>query len=148
MSFLQDLLSGNNNPTDGSIEFKSSDHVRYQNGVAVSGHNPNCHRTIKIEKNITGNKGYTITVFNDDSIHPVWRDNIQMSPKRMEIIHVEYDKVLLRGYGYDENAVRMGIPKEVASFTNYGLTVHLNNGEIDICVLHLIGKDVDIVYYR
>ena len=66
MAFLQDLISGSNYPSSGSYEFKSSDHIRYQNGMDVSGHNYNCHRTVKIEKNISGNKGYTVTVFNDD----------------------------------------------------------------------------------
>lgn len=59
--FLNRILQGNNNPSPGSIVFDSSDHIRFQNGMDVSGHNYGCNRRIVIEKSITGGKGYTIT---------------------------------------------------------------------------------------
>lgn len=48
--FLQCLIEGNNNPQEGKIIFDSSDHIRFQNGKAVSGHNYGCNRRIVIEK--------------------------------------------------------------------------------------------------
>ena len=50
--FLTCIIKGDNNPPSGKIVFDSSDHVRFQNGRDVSGHNYNCHRRITIEKNI------------------------------------------------------------------------------------------------
>lgn len=148
MAFFQDLISGSNYPTSGSYEFKSSDHIRYQNGIDVSGHNYNCHRTVKIEKNISGNKGYTVTVFNDDGAHPLWGSNVQMSPKPMEIISKTSNEIVLRGYGYDQRALMMGIPRNDASFACYGLTIRLSNGIINSCVLHMHDRGVDLAYFK
>lgn len=147
MAFLQDLLSGSNYPASGSYEFKSSDHIRYQNGIDVSGHNYNCHRTVKIEKNASGNKGYTVTVFNDDGTHPLWGSNIQMSPKPMEVISKTSHEIALRGYGYDQQALMMGIGERNASFANYGLTIRLSNGMIHSCILHMYDRGVDLAYF-
>ena len=88
MSFLDDVLTGNNTPSEGYIEFLSSVHIRYQNGIDVSGHNYNCHRKIKIENSITQSDGYTITIFDEDSVHPIWGNKVQMSPKRMQIVKI------------------------------------------------------------
>ena len=43
--FLTCIIKGDNNPPSGKIVFDSSDHVRFQNGQDVSGHNYNCHRS-------------------------------------------------------------------------------------------------------
>lgn len=139
MNFVSDLLAGSNNPCFGSYEFKSSDHVRYQNGIDVSGHNYNCHRTIKFEKNISGNEGYTVTIYNDDSIHPLWGNNVQMAPKQMKVISCNHNSIVLRGYGYDQ----MGNP-----FHNYGVTVEHSNGSIQSCILHMFDRGVELKYFR
>lgn len=50
--FIFYLLKGDNNPPQGAVVFDSSDHVRFQNGNDVSGHNYGCNRRLVIEKNI------------------------------------------------------------------------------------------------
>mgnify|MGYP001773444692 CR=1 FL=1 len=137
MSFLDDVLTGNNTPSEGYIEFLSSDHIRYQNGIDVSGHNYNCHRKIKIENSITQSDGYTITIFNEDSVHPIWGNKVQMSPKRMQIVKISSSCVEFRGCGTDP----MGFP-----FSNYGLSIYHQNRKITKCVLHMFAKNVDIEY--
>ncbi len=148
MAFFQDLISGNNYPADGCFEFKSSDHIRYQNGTDVSGHNFNCHRTVKIEKNVSGNKGYTVTILNDDGAHPLWGNNVQMSAKPMEVISKTATQVVLRGYGYDQRALMMGVPSSDASFACYGLTINISSGTIESCVLHMYDRGVDLAYFK
>ena len=44
--FIKYLLEGNNQPIEGKIVFDSSDHIRFQNGQDVSGHNYNSHRRL------------------------------------------------------------------------------------------------------
>lgn len=139
MNFLEELKAGNNFPPSGSYEFKSSDHIRFQNGQNVSGHNYNCHRTVKIEKNINGKEGYTLSILNDDSIHPLWGNNVQMAPKPMKILSVENNQVFLRGYGVD----RMG-----ASFADYAMTIVFQGNEITSCVLHMLDRGVDLMYLK
>lgn len=144
---IDTLLKGNNNPPEGfSLVFDSTDHVRFQNGVAVSGHNYGAHRRIVIEKNIQGNDGYTVTMYNMDGNHPLWRDNVQMAPKRMHIVSVNDNIVELRGYGYDENAVALGVPLEAASFADYGLMLLIENNEVTRAQLNMYDRNVSIVY--
>lgn len=140
MSVLNDLKNGNNSPGIGEIVFRSTDHIRFQNGQNVSGHNYNCNRSIKIQSNINNSGiGYTVTIYNEDGIHPLWGNNIQMAPKQMKIIKKGDNFVVLQGYGYDA----MGTP-----FSNYGLTVKFQNDEIESCVLHMLDRDVDLEYFK
>ena len=100
-SILESLLSGNNYPDVGEYKFDSFDHIRYQNGVDVSGHNCGCHRQVEIKNNINDEEGYTITILNLDGNHPLWGNNIQMAPKQMKIVSHSNNLVSLRGYGQD-----------------------------------------------
>ena len=145
-SFIKYLLEGNNQPSDGQVVFDSSDHVRFQNGQNVSGHNYGCNRRLVIEKTIQGGKGYTISMYNMDGMHPLWQNNIQMAPKRMKIVNVDGNIVDLRGYGYDENALAMGAPLEAASFENYGVVLMIEDGKIVRAQLNMFDRNVSIVY--
>ena len=145
---LKQILTGNNNPPQGSICFDSSDHIRFQNGQNVSGHNFGCNRRLVIEKNIQGGEGYTVSMYNMDGMHPLWQNNMQMAPKRMKIVNVDGNIVELRGYGYDENALAMGVPLEAASFENYGVVLMIEDGEIVRAQLNMFDRNISIVYLQ
>ena len=136
-NIVESLLAGNNYPEEGKVKFTSSDHVRFQNGLDVSGHNPGAHRRFVIEKNISGDEGYTVTMYNLDGIHPLWQNNVQMAPKQMRVVAVEDNMVHLRGFGFD----LMGSP-----FSDYGLIVLIENGEISRAQLNMFDRNVCIVY--
>ena len=70
---------------------------------------------VTIEKNIEGTEGYTVTMYNMDDVHPLWQNNIQMSPKRMKIVNKQENIIEFRGYGYDENALAIGASLEATS---------------------------------
>ncbi len=146
--FIKYLLEENNQPSDGQVVFDSSDHIRFQNGNDVTGHNYGCNRRLVIEKDIQGNEGYTVTMYNLNGMHPLWQNNVQMAPKRMKIVNVDDNIVELRGYGYDENALAMGAPLEMASFENYGVVLMIEDGEIVRAQLNLYDKNVCIVYLK
>ncbi|WP_157209259.1 hypothetical protein [Mariniflexile maritimum] len=114
--------------------FKSSDHLRYENGNHVSGPHGGAPRAIKVEPNISGREGFTVTMFNTDG-----QNVVQMAPKQMKIIQQNNDKIVLRGYGYDN----MG-----SSFADYGLSIHFGNGKVDKCILHMHDRGVDIEYLK
>ncbi len=135
---LENLKKGNNSPTQGKFLFKSSDHIRYQNGQNVSGHNYGCQRAIQVENNITNKDGYTVTIFNLDGNHPIWQNNVQMSPKQMKIIYSSQEKIVLHGYGHDMFG---------GAFANYGLSIHCENEKVEKCVLHMYDRSVDIEYF-
>ena len=137
--FFEALLNGNNNPPEGSLTFDSTDHVRFQNGVDVSGHNVGCNRRITIEKNINGGMGYTVTMYNLDGLHPLWQNNVQMAPKQMRIINVQDNVVQLRGYGFD----MMG-----GSFADYGLSLLIENDVIYRVQLDMYDRNISIVYLK
>ena len=135
--FLSHLISGSNNPPQGSVSFESSDHIRFQNGVDVSGHNYGCHRCFVVEKNIEGGEGYTVTMYNLDGIHPFWQNNVQMAPKRMKIIRVQNNVVELRGYGYDPFG---------GTFSDYGIVLLIEQNKISRVQLNMYDRNISIVY--
>lgn len=137
--FFEALLNGNNNPPEGSLTFDSTDHVRFQNGVDISGHNVGCNRRITIEKNINGDMGYTVTMYNLDGLHPLWQNNVQMAPKQMRIITVQDNVVQLRGYGFD----MMG-----GSFADYGISLLIENDVIYRVQLDMYDRNISIVYLK
>lgn len=136
---LKNLLDGNNFPSEGSIYFDSSDHIRFQNGQNISGHNFGCNRRIVVEKNIHGEEGYTVTMYNLDGVHPLWQNNVQMAPKRMRIVNVDSNIVQLRGYGFD----MMG-----ASFADYGISLLIENDVISRAQLDMYDRNISIVYLK
>ena len=146
LDFLSSIIKGDNNPPCGKIVFDSSDHVRFQNGQNFSGHNYNCHRRITIEKNIEDAEGYTVTIYNMDGIHPLWHNNIQMSPKRMKIVNKQENIIEFRGYGYDENALAIGAPMKAASYANYGVVLLLKNNKIERIQLNMFERNTCIIY--
>lgn len=113
--------------------FTSSDHLRYENGRHVSGPHGGAPRAVKVEENISGNEGYTVTMFNTDG----GKAFVQMAPKQMKLISADNEKIQLRGYGRDA----MG-----SSFSDYGLTIYQDKGNIEKCILHMFDRGVDIEY--
>lgn len=136
---LKCLIEGNNYPPEGKVFFDSSDHIRFQNGQNVSGHNYGCNRRFVIEKNIEGGEGYTVTMYNLDCLHPTWLNNIQMAPKRMRIISVDGNIVELRGYGVDI----LG-----SSFSDYGVVLLIDNKAISRIQLNMFDRNICIVYVK
>jgi hypothetical protein len=112
--------------------FKSSDHIRYENGRVVSGPHGGAPRAVKVEPNIRGEEGQTVTMFNTDG-----QTVVQMAPKQMKVVQQSSDKIVLRGYGQDMFG---------ASFDDYGLTINFVNGQVVKCILHLHDRNVDIEY--
>ena len=142
------IIDGNNNPSEGNVIFDSSDHIRFQNGKDVSGHNYGCNRRFVIEKNIEGGEGYTVTMYNLDGLHPLWNNNIQMAPKRMRIVSSNENIIELRGYGYDENALALGASLSDASFASYGVVLLIEDTEIKRIQLNMYDRDISIVYLK
>lgn len=135
-TILDELLSGSNNPKCNNYVFTANTHQRYENGIPVKGEQIGVVRSVKIEKNISGNEGYTI------SISP------SMSAKPMKIIRHSNDSVYLQGYGYDKMALMIGVPESVASFASYAMTIFFNDSQISHCTVHLLDRNVDIDYYN
>lgn len=139
LKMLEQLAQESDNSESEELEldfvFHSSDHLRYENGRHVSGPHGGAPRAVKVEANISGNQGYTVTMFNTDGGQAV----VQMAPKQMKLIGADSEKIQLKGYGRDQ----MG-----ASFADYGLTIFHDNGNIEKCVLHMYDRGVDIEYLR
>ena len=130
-----------------NFTFKSSDHMRYQNGILVSGPHLGAKRAIVVEPNTDGGEGVSVTAYNLDGIHPIWRNNVQMATKPMKVISYDGSIVVLRGFGYANNPIS-GCPIFEAPHSDYGLTVKYKNNEVIECILHLHDRGVDIKYLK
>lgn len=118
------------------LKFSSDSHIRYENGHRIA-HQKNCNRGIRIQSD--GADRYIVTIYNQDGNHPFWGDNVQMSPKQMKILSTAFDKVVLRGYGVDS----LG-----NSFSDYAISIHLKDGQVDKCILQLIDRNILIEYLK
>lgn len=139
LPIIRAILEGNNNPCTGSFVFDSSDHIRYQNGIDVSGHNYNCHRRIEIKNNINGGEGYTVTIYNLDGIHPVWGTNVQMAPKQMKVIKKRGNVVSLQGFGYDMMGGR---------FSDYAIDLYFIGEDVSKVVLKMLDRNIELEYFK
>lgn len=119
--------------------FKSSDHIRYENGVQVSGPHGGAGRVVKVESNLNGGNGYSVTMYNLEGDHPFWQNNVQLSPKQMEVIESSDEKIVLRGFGQDLME---------GSFSDFGLSILLENGNVEKCILHMHDRNINIEYLK
>ncbi len=139
LNMLEQLTQQANSDEDDDNElelnfvFQSSDHLRFENGRHVSGPHGGAPRAVKVEANINGGEGYTVTMFNTDGGRAV----VQMAPKQMKLIGADNSKIVLKGFGRDS----MG-----SSFADYGLTIFHNEGNIGKLTLHMFDRGVDIQY--
>jgi hypothetical protein len=131
--YFDEVEIGDNQDLELNFVFHSSDHIRYESGCHVSGPHGGAPRAIKVEDNISGNEGYTVTLFNTDGGQAV----VQMAPKQMKLFGIDKQKIQLKGYGRDVIG---------ASFADYGLTIYHDNGNIEKCILHMFDRSVDIEY--
>lgn len=133
-----------------SIYFKSIQHQRYTNEQEV-GDLQVCNRAIEVKKNVSGcegynipiGKGYIVTIYNLDGVHPMWGNNVQMSPKPMVVVRQTENEIELRGY-----PVLAMTPfgwMEVDQ-SDYGITLYIESGNVKKCVLHMFDRNTDIVY--
>lgn len=120
-----------------NFTFISNDHSRYENGKIVSASNPNCNRVIEI-KRIDAEEVFLVTIYNLDGDHPVWQNNIQMSPKRMKIISFNNKTINLLGIGSDFIG---------NSFSDYGLTIFFEMGKTKSITLQIFDRKVEINYF-
>jgi len=133
--------------------YKSSSHLRFENGKIINELQDEANRAIKVEPNINGCKGYNIddgegfivTLYNLDGKHPIWSDNVQMSPKPMKIVSQSAEKIVLRGYSMQAMS-----PFGWVDFSgdDYGLSIFIKNNQVDKCILHMHERNVNIEYLK
>lgn len=126
---------GKNEKDSLEFIFHSSDHIRYEDKIKVSGPHGGAPRAIKVEPNITGGDGLTVSVFDTNN----GRTKIQVAPKQMRISSADNEKIELIGFGADQ----MGF-----SFSDYGLSVYHSGGKVTKCILHMFDRNVDIEYFE
>ena len=134
------------------ILFSSNSHQRFENLTPVRGLQK-CNRTIKIEKNLNGCKGYDITpgdgyivsIINGDGNHPLWGDEYQMSPKPMRIVDKTTTRISLRGY---EVLAMTPFGYQRIDMSDYGVTLFIENDEIKTCRLDMFDRNTYIEYYK
>ena len=124
--------------------FKSNQHQRYK-GSEKEGDLQRCFRTISVEKNTNGckgyrlepGKGYIVKIFNDDLGKP------QMSDKPMLVVRKTDTSVELRGFPI---MAQGPFGWQEVDYRDYGLNVHFEHGYVSKCVLHMYDRNTFIEY--
>ena len=124
-------------------------HQRYEDGKPVLGEQF-CGRAIKIEnKNfselfkglpVTPQNGFLVTMYNMDTPNFDGTYNHMMQPKLMELVADTGNEMLLKGVAL----TAMG--NVVMDYSDYGLTLTLENRKVVGFTLHLYDRNVDIEY--
>lgn len=118
-------------------KFLSDNHIRSTNGIPSGNNNKGAWRGIRIINE--GGDNYQVLIYNMVGNHPVWGDNLQMAPKQMKIIRKSQKEIFLQGYGEDIFG---------NSFSDYALTLNLGHNDIDTIILHMLDRDVEILYLK
>lgn len=126
--------------------FNSNCHQRYEKGNEVMGLQV-CGRTVSVEKNTNGCKGYKLSsgdgyivkVFNDDLGKP------NMSDKPMRVDSKTSEKIELRGFPIE---AQTPFGWQEVDYRDYGLTVYYTGDKVSKCVLHMFDRNVDLEYRK
>ena len=121
------------------VYFKSSKHVQHHKEKDVS-ESLNEKRAIKVEPNIHGKKGVSVTTFKLNGFVPFWGNKVELTPKQMDIVESHSEKSILKGY--DD----LSDPEKKHS--NYKLTIYHPNNDIEKIVLHKLHKNIEIEYLK
>ena len=124
--------------------FKSNCHQRYENNQPVKGLQE-CIRTITVEKNTDGckgyklepGKGYIVNMFNDDL------NKTNMSDKPMVVFRRTDTTIELRGFPID---AQTPFGWQEIDLSDYGLVVYYENGEVVKCRLEMYDRNTFIEY--
>lgn len=141
MALLDSFDSEFENPVVdlSDFQFISDNHTRYENEQAVEADNRGSMRSIRVQKSISDGMGYTVTMYNIEKSNSLSKDNIQMSPKQMKIIHNSNAGIELRGFGNDIFG---------NSFSDYGIVIHLMNKLPTKITLKLYDRRIYIIYKK
>ena len=102
------------------------------------------NRAIKIEPQINGKDGVTVTIFKTGSLLSFWGNKVALSPKHMNVNILEGSKSILKGYNENKNEEEN--PDELHS--NYHLSIYHPKQEIEKIILHKKHKNIDIEYLK
>ena len=128
------------------IHFKSSHHRRYNSGQWDGSENINCLRLFTILPDEEYDDSYIFTSFLLDGVHPQWKDNLSISPKRMEVVLLEpkEERIILQGFGSDP--LLSNRPPQIQK--DYGIIIQFDKSTIVTISLLFLDRQAQIVYYQ
>lgn len=62
-----------------------------------------------------------------------------MAPKQMKVVSKTANEIELRGFGHDMFG---------NTFSDYGITLKIYDGELEKCILHMFDRNIDIEYQK
>ena len=122
--------------------FISTNHTRFNNQETKGETFLACNRKFLINEDSSIKNSYIVTLYNLDGVNPMWGDNIQMAPKRMKVVKIENDTIVLRGFGNDPMLTNR--PPQVQE--NFGVCIKHANNEISEIALLYHDRNVKILF--
>jgi len=119
------------------IYFRSSKNIQHENKTSKE------HKekiAIKIEPNIEGKKGFTLTTFRLNGFIGWWGNKVELAPKHMQVVELNPEKSLLKGYE--------DISWAEKKHSNYSVSIYHPNNKIEKIILHIHHKKIEIEYLK
>ncbi|WP_205619198.1 hypothetical protein [Christiangramia echinicola] len=121
------------------VYFKSTKHIQHYKEKDVSDTLKE-KIAIKVEPNIHGKNGVSVTTFKLNGFIPFWGNKVELTPRQMKIVEAHPEKSILQGYDDHSDP---GI-----KHSNYRLTIYHPNNEIESIVLQKLHKKIEIEYLK
>ncbi len=123
-------------PDISDVYFISTRNRRIEDGKSVENPDSNNKKAVKIEPDLNGKPGYSVTIFKLDGFLPFWGNKVEVAPISMKVAAVEVNKTIMK---------KLTINGERS---DYGLSLYHPNEEIEKIILHLYDQKTKIEYLK
>lgn len=128
-----------------NINFRSTKHKRYNQGQ-WNGLIHDANRLITIRPDKEYNDSYIVTIYQPGNIHPVFHDDLNMSPKRMEVILSLPNEGLIVLQGYGSDPLLSSRPPQIQK--HYAVILEFEKSDLNKISLLMLDRQALIVYYK
>jgi len=122
-----------------NLKFISSYNITLKHTDEKFSNKIEANRGLEIKSHSDINDAYLISIYNLDGYDTIWNPNLEMHPKVMKVIRQSDKKIEMIGFGFD----KLG-----NNYNDYGITILLQNKNVNTIILHNFEKERDTEYYK
>ncbi|WP_300436221.1 hypothetical protein [Christiangramia sp.] len=123
------------------IYFKSKKYIIHDKELDTSMCKLGEPKAIKIEPQIDGKNGFTVTIFKVTGFTPFWGNKVELALRHMDIVELSLEKSFLRACNHS-----LGKDSRPSKKSDYGLSIYHPNNQIERIILHKYHKNKELEF--